>query len=44
VVVAAMHAGQDYRIVAIKETDAQVVWRDTTRGYEVAVQPARRRS
>ena len=44
VVAAAMHVGQDYRIVAIKETDAQVVWRDTTRGYEVAVQPPRRRS
>ena len=43
VVAAAMRAGQGYRIVAIKQTDAQVVWRDATRGYEVAVQPPRKR-
>jgi hypothetical protein len=45
VVAAARQSGSQYRILAIKETDAQVVWRDKVRGYEVAVQPpARRRS
>jgi hypothetical protein len=43
VVAAAMRLGQDYRIIAIKQTDAQVVWRDLNRGYEVAVQPPRKR-
>ena len=42
VVAAAQRAGQEYRILAIKETDAQVVWRDKLRGYEVAVQPPRK--
>lgn len=39
VVAAAQRTGQEYRVVAIKETDAQVVWRDKVRGFEVAVQP-----
>jgi hypothetical protein len=43
VVVAAQRTGQEYRVVAVKETDAQVVWRDKVRGYEVAVQPPSRR-
>ena len=43
VIRAAQRTGQDYRIIAIKETDAQVVWRDKLRGYEVAVQPKRKR-
>src|SRR5919198_2489116 len=42
VVAAARQTGLDYRIVAIKETDAQVLWRDKARGYEVAVQPKRK--
>jgi hypothetical protein len=32
VVAAAQHTHQEYRIVAIKETDAQVVWRDKCAG------------
>jgi hypothetical protein len=43
VVAAAQQTRQDYRVIAIKETDAQVVGRDKARGYEVAVQPARKR-
>ena len=43
VVAVARRIGHDYRIVAIKQTDAQVVWRDQHRGYEVAVQPPRKR-
>ena len=43
VVAEAQRAGQAYRVLAIKETSAQVVWRDKVRGYEVAVQPASRR-
>jgi hypothetical protein len=43
VVAAAKRTGQDYRVVSIKETDAQVVWRDKVRGYEVAVQPPSKR-
>ena len=43
VVVAARQTGQEYRVVAIKETDAQVVWRDKKRDYEVAVQPPSKR-
>ena len=39
VVAAAQRTNAEYRIIAIKETDAQVVWRDKARGYEVAVQP-----
>jgi hypothetical protein len=39
VVAAARDTSQAYRVIAIKETDAQVVWRDKARGYEVAVQP-----
>lgn len=44
VVSACRKSGQEYRVIAIKETDAQVVWRDKHTGYEVAVQPARRRA
>ena len=40
---AAQASGQQYRILRIKETDAQVVWRDGARGYEVAVQPPSKR-
>jgi hypothetical protein len=36
---AARRSNSEYRVIAIKETDAQVVWRDKVRGYEVAVQP-----
>jgi hypothetical protein len=43
VVAAAMRLGQAYRVIAIKETDAQVVWRDKARDYEVAVQPPSKR-
>ena len=43
VVAAAQETRQEYRVIIIKETDAQVVWRDKARGYEVAVQPPRRR-
>ena len=43
VVEACMAVEQDYRVIAIKETDAQVVWRDKHTGYEVAVQPKRKR-
>jgi hypothetical protein len=43
VVAAARRTSQEYRVIAIKETDAQVVWRDKVRGYEVAVQPPSKR-
>lgn len=43
VVAAARQTGQEYRVIAIKETDAQVVWRDRDRDYEVAVQPPSKR-
>jgi hypothetical protein len=43
VAAAARRTGQEYRIIAIKETDAQVVWRDKVRDYEVAVQPPAKR-
>lgn len=43
VVAACQRTKQDYRIIAIKETDAQVVWKDKHTGYEVAVQPKRKR-
>jgi len=39
VVAACQHNGQRYRIIAIKETDAQVRWRDKHDNYEVDVQP-----
>ncbi len=35
--------GQRYRVLAVKETDAQVAWRDRYTGLEVALQPKRRR-
>jgi len=44
VIAACMKIGQDYRVIAIKETDAQVVWRDKVSGYEVAVQPKKKRA
>jgi hypothetical protein len=40
---AAQGTGSEYRVIKIKETDAQVVWRDKARGYEVAVQPLSKR-
>lgn len=43
VIANAQRLGQDYRVITIKETDAQVVWRDKHTGYEVAVQPKRKR-
>jgi hypothetical protein len=43
VAAAAQRTGSEYRVIKIKETDAQVVWRDKVRGYEVAVQPPSRR-
>ena len=43
VIEAAQQTGLEYRVVAIKETDAQVVWRDKVRDYEVAVQPPNKR-
>lgn len=43
VAAAARRTSQEYRVIAIKETDAQVVWRDKVRGYEVAVQPHSKR-
>jgi hypothetical protein len=42
VIAAAQQTRQEYRVIVIKETDAQVVWRDKARGYEVAVQPPRK--
>ncbi len=44
VIAAAQATGWEYRLIVIKETDAQVVWRDKARGYAVAVQPPRRRA
>ncbi len=35
--------GQRYRVLAVKETDAQVAWRDKHTDLEVALQPRRRR-
>lgn len=43
VIAACIRTNQRYRVIAIKETDAQVVWRDKYTGYEVAVQPKRKR-
>lgn len=39
----AQRNGVAYRVRAVKETDAQVAWRDKFTGLEVALQPARRR-
>lgn len=44
VVTAAQRTNSEYRVIAIKETDAQVVWRDKVRGYEVALQPPKKGS
>jgi hypothetical protein len=35
--------GQRYRVIAVKETDAQVAWRDKHSDLEVALQPRKRR-
>lgn len=43
VIAVCQRTGQRYRIIAIKETDAQVCWRDRHDGYEVAIQPKRKR-
>lgn len=43
VVKACMKNNQEYRVIAIKETDAQVVWRDKYTQYEVAIQPKKRK-
>jgi hypothetical protein len=43
VVAAMQQTREEYRVLAIKETDAQVVWRDKVRGYAVAVQPPKKR-
>jgi hypothetical protein len=43
VIASAQRVGREYRLLVIKETDAQVVWRDEVRGYEVAIQPPSRR-
>jgi hypothetical protein len=39
----ARQTGREYRVLAIKETDAQVVWRDKHMDREVAIQPPRKR-
>ena len=44
VIAECMKVNQDYRVIAIKETDAQVVWRDKHTDYEVAVQPKSRKT
>lgn len=44
VIEACMQVEQEYKVIAIKETDAQVVWRDKHTGYEVAVQPRKKRN
>lgn len=43
VIAACIKTGQEYRVISIKETDANVVWRDKFTGYEVAIQPKRKR-
>ena len=43
VIAACQQTGQRYRIIRLKETDAQVCWRDKHCGYEVAIQPRRKR-
>jgi hypothetical protein len=42
VIAACQRSGQDYRVIKVKETDAQVVWRDKYTEYEVAIQPKRK--
>ena len=42
VVAACIKSKQEYRVLKIKETDAQIVWRDKHTGYEVAIQPKRK--
>jgi hypothetical protein len=44
VVAACIRTGQEYIVRAIKETDANVVWRDYFTNYEVAVQPKKKRN
>jgi hypothetical protein len=43
VIKACIKNNQEYRVIAIKETDAQVVWRDKYTQYEVAIQPKRKK-
>lgn len=43
VIAAARKHGQRYRVIAVKETDAQIAWRDKHSDLEVALQPTRRR-
>ena len=42
VIAACQRSGQRYRIIAIKESDAQVCWRDKHDDWEVAIQPKRK--
>jgi hypothetical protein len=44
VIAACQRTRQRYRIIAIKEADAQVCWRDRHDDYEVAIQPKRKRT
>ena len=44
VVAACQRSDQQYRIIAVKETDAQVCWRDNHDDYEVAIQPKRKKA
>jgi hypothetical protein len=44
VVAACIKAGQDYRVIRIKENEVEVVWRDAHTGYEVAAQPKKARA
>jgi hypothetical protein len=43
VVAACIRTKQDYRVIAIKETDAQIVWEDKYTRFEVAIQPKRKK-
>jgi hypothetical protein len=43
VVAAAARAGYRYRVVGVKESSVDVVWRDKHTGYEVAAQPLKAR-
>jgi hypothetical protein len=43
VIAARQRSGQRYRIISIKERDAQVCWRDNHDSYEVAIHPKRNR-
>ena len=43
VIAACGRTGQKYRVIRVKESDVDVVWRDHFTDYEVAAQPLRRR-